>query len=89
MKGNQTLHGTFLFSFKQAALRPFLSLSAPEANTWLISNMFPPASLDRSETLTRLYQERTEETLLEAMNEWEVQPDELQIDAICGSSASG
>lgn len=57
----------------------------------LISKVFPPAnSLEGSETLTCLYQKRTkEETLLEAMNEWEERPDKLQIDAICGSSASG
>lgn len=92
LKGNQTLHGTLSFFWlKQAALRPFCSSLAPGAaeDAHLNSVCSSPSS-EGPETSTCLYQKRTkEETLLEAVNEWEEQPDKLQIDAICGSSASG
>lgn len=73
--------------FNHTALRAISSSSAPGAAEDAHPNS--PSS-EGPEISTCLDQKRTkEETLLEAVNEWEEQPDKLQIDAICGSSASG
>lgn len=79
------------FWLEHAALTPFSSSFAPGAAEDAHPNsVCSSPSSEGPEISTCLYQKRTkEETLLEAVNEWEEQPDKLQIDAICGSSASG